>query len=101
MPDPKECDDAARRYFEQMTPERHKEAYAQLFYAYINNFDEGRPRKVEEYRDQMSCLLTFGKISDADRLAIEAKTLRLRAELRSMKSGSDPASEEQLPTTLH
>lgn len=101
MPDPKECDDATRRYFEQMTPERHREAYAQLFHTYLDNFEDGRVRRVEEGRDQMSCLLTFGKISDADRRAIEAKTYRLRAELRSMKSGPGAASEEQLPTTLH
>jgi hypothetical protein len=101
MSDPKERGEAALKYFEQMTPERHRLAYAQIFHTYLSNLEHGHAQQVEACRNQMATLLTFGKISEADRRAIEAKTCRLRAEARQLKSEAEKIYRGQPPITLH
>ena len=98
---PKERGEGTRRYFEEMTPEQHRTIYAQFFHTYLSNLENGYAQQVEASRNQMASLLLFGKISDADRRAIEAKTCRLRAEARHMPSEVGRAYREQPNTTLH
>lgn len=101
MFDPKEQGESARQYFKKMTPEQHRLIYAQFFHTYLSNLENGYARQVEASRNQMASLLSFGKISDADRLVIEAKTCRLRAEARHALSEIDKMYREQPDTTLH
>lgn len=101
MSDPKEQGDATRRYFEQMTQEQHRLIYAQFFHTYLSNLENGYPEQVEASRNQMASLLSFGKISENDRLVIEARTCRLRAETRHMLSQIDKTYRERPNTKLH
>lgn len=102
MSDTKEQESAIVRHFKKMTAEHHKSVYEQLFEAYLDDFENCRPRQVEESRDQMSCLLTFGKISDEDRFAIEERVRSRHSEAGSKADkGGKKARSEQQNTTLH
>ena len=102
MSDTKEQESAILRHFEKMTAEHHRSVYEQLFEAYLDDFANCRPRQAEESRDQMCCLLTFGKIPDADRFAIE-EGVRSRYSKAGRKpdKGERKASGGQQNTTLH
>ena len=102
MSDTKEEERAIARYFEKMTADHHKSVYEELFEAYLDDFANCRPRQAEESREQMCCLLTFGKISDEDRFAIE-KRVRSRHSKAGRKAHKDgkKARSEQQNTTLH
>lgn len=82
MLDPKEYRDKARKHFEEMSPQVHADIYTQYYLAYLTNEEKGYPEQAEFCRRQMQGLLSFGKISEADRLVIEARTAQVRAQVK-------------------
>jgi hypothetical protein len=84
-----------------MMPEQHARLYALFYSAYLGNEERGYAEQASLNRRQMEDILSFGKISEADRMIIEARTCEVRAEVGQIFDQVIAMYQEQPNTTRH